>query len=368
MSPSKHSAEPVVKGIRAGGHIRGFDGLRGISIIMVILTHYGLSDHLPDDPFIRERLWALCSGTTGVNIFFTLSGLLITRILLAERERKGHIDLKRFYIRRFLRLMPPFLLFLLLTGLCAAAGLIQVRPIGMLVSLLYLYDFMPRFISDSQLSHTWTLAVEEQFYLLWPFLMSRMVRSRLVRVAILLIALAVIASYVLPGITMWYKGEPYPLPRLFSIERWFLPAAGPIMIGALAALLAQAYPGQFIQWGKRTWPLVLAAFLYACPLYVSQALLPLCPLFQAMGIAILLLHIIQCQRSLLTGILDLASLAYFGKISYGVYLFHVLIISTGPDEAMIASFPLSLIVFMGISIASYEFYEKPILRLKQRFE
>ncbi|MFT3885692.1 MAG: acyltransferase family protein [Flavobacteriales bacterium] len=118
------------------GHIRGFDGLRAISITMVVASHHGLFQLLPHTSFIRDRIIPLFAGVTGVNIFFTLSGFLITRLLLQEQDRKGTIQLRRFYIRRFLRLTPPFLLFFLLLGICVYLGWLRARPVGMLIFIL----------------------------------------------------------------------------------------------------------------------------------------------------------------------------------------------------------------------------------------
>src|SRR5471030_2238740 len=92
-------------------YIRGYDGLRAISILMVMSSHLGLFSLLPNNDYIQNRLWLIISGTTGVNIFFTLSGFLITRILVQEKLAFKKISFKNFYIRRFLRLLPPLIIF-----------------------------------------------------------------------------------------------------------------------------------------------------------------------------------------------------------------------------------------------------------------
>src|SRR5687768_4853415 len=95
-------------------YINGFNGLRAISILMVILTHLGVYDKFSNSVLFSERLVSLVNGITGVNIFFTISGFLITCLLLAEKKATGTINVKHFYLRRIFRLAPAFLVFLIL--------------------------------------------------------------------------------------------------------------------------------------------------------------------------------------------------------------------------------------------------------------
>jgi peptidoglycan/LPS O-acetylase OafA/YrhL len=348
------------------GYIRGFDGLRAISIGLVLLTHYGAYSLLPHVPFIHERAWQLVSGTTGVNIFFTLSGFLITRILLAEKARTGGIRIKRFYIRRFLRLSPPFLLFMLLLLTGMALGLYHVRPVGVLVSFCYLYNFIPEFVKNGQLSHTWSLAVEEQFYLLWPFLLAASTRRRAVVVPTIVICLALAAAFLLPSVTFIHNGHIYRLAQIFSVHRWFLPAAGPIMVGALASVVERH--GTVASEFAGGWSaLAVAPLLFCAPLWLPGPLLPASFLIQASGIALLLLWMLDHQGAQMVKCLEWNPLAYIGKISYGIYIYHVLLISTGPKNALVGSPLLSLPLIAALSIASYEWMERPILHLKEKF-
>lgn len=353
---------------QATGHIKGFDGLRAFSIILVVLTHLGMLAHLPDTPFFQHRVQAIISGGTGVNIFFTLSGFLITRLLLREQARKGGIHLRSFYARRFLRLTPPFTLFILILLVGIAFGLYSVKPVGLIVSFLYLYNYIPQFLLSGWLSHTWSLAVEEQFYLVWPFLIILLPRRRLAIVAFGATLLSVIAAYFLHRATFHHGGHVYALREVFLVSRWFFPAAGPIMVGALVAVLAFHRPVAARGLALKAYSLAMSAALFLSPLYLPGAMLRAAFVIQAAGVALLLLIVMERQRSTLTRVLDLPPIAYLGKISYGVYLYHVLVISTGPNSALVKSVPLSIVLFMGLSIASYELFEKPILKLKERFQ
>ncbi|MBK9419932.1 MAG: acyltransferase [Flavobacteriales bacterium] len=362
------TAPELVGSGKASSHIKGFDGLRAISIILVILTHMSVLDYLPDTAFFQGRFHPLVSGVTGVNIFFTLSGFLITRILIREQARTGKINLRSFYARRFLRLTPPFILFLVLLLIGTAFGVYTVYPIGLLLSFAYLYNFIPHFLLNGQLSHTWSLAVEEQFYLVWPFLITLLPHRRLAFAALAAVALAVLAAYVLPGLSFPHNGHVYTLQDTFFVSRWFFPAAGPIMVGAFMAVLLFKRPAACRHLALSSLAFPLSAALFLSPLYLPVALLPMAFVIQAAGVAVLLLAIMERQEGALTRLLEFRPLAYLGKISYGVYLYHVLATSTGAAGATVKSAPLSILLFMGLAIASYELYEKPILKLKARFQ
>ncbi|HMT97304.1 MAG TPA: acyltransferase family protein [Ferruginibacter sp.] len=108
-------------------YIRGFNGLRAFSVFFVVSTHIGLYEFLLKRGFYHPNLDVLFSGNTGVQVFFTLSGFLITLILLKEYNKKGSISLKNFYIRRFLRLLPPLIILLCLVSIFMFLKLIPVH-------------------------------------------------------------------------------------------------------------------------------------------------------------------------------------------------------------------------------------------------
>lgn len=118
-------------------YIKGYDTLRAFSIILVVASHLLPAGY----EFYNTRLWIVVSGTTGVQIFFTLSGFLISTLLLKELKKKGKINLKNFFARRFLRLLPPLILFYLLIAIFMLKGDIQSTLVGYLLSLFYVYNF-----------------------------------------------------------------------------------------------------------------------------------------------------------------------------------------------------------------------------------
>lgn len=351
-------------------YIRGFDGLRGISIIFVLLTHLGLFYILPHSNFYRMRIWTLISGDTGVNIFFSLSGFLITRILWLEKKNKGRVSFKSFYARRFIRLLPPLLIFYAVSLTLMLTGIIKPQYPGLILCFFYLYNFAPSIWYSGHLGPLWSLGVEEQFYLLWPFSLSFLKRKRVILVAVLVILLSAILKFVLPLITINHHGNTYQLAELFDTARFFLPAVGPIMIGS-AVSLAVVHKGNglkdFLE--KVSFAPWLCLFIYLCPLYFPLSWFFLTFLFQAFGISCLLGWIYFQQSSLLTRFLEFKPLAYIGKISYGIYVYHGIFIGTGGSgQYWFERAPQNLLLTLVIALISYEFYEKRVLRLKKYFK
>ncbi|MEO5892883.1 MAG: acyltransferase [Ferruginibacter sp.] len=354
--------------------IKGFDGVRGVSIILVILNHLGLYMYLPMTFFFQKRVWPLFSGLTGVQIFFGLSGFLITTVLQKELRRTNSINFKNFYIKRSLRLFPALLIFYSLIAFCMKMGWIPIDKTGILFALFYVYNFIPQYYYSGQLGHLWSLAVEEQFYFLLPLLLL-FVRKFIMLILTFLIVIAVcfVFYFVLPNI---YLGT-YPygnyLDKFFLIDRWFVPACAPIMIGSMAAtiIMEKDQFQKLFNIQNRSKVFCVCLVLYLSPLYFPNILLASASIFQSASYTLLLCFIYFNQSSLLVKVLSFKSLAYIGKISYGLYIYQGFFLRTGPSlqSAMkVQAFPMNLLLAIVVAIVSYEFIEKPILKYKIRFQ
>lgn len=341
-------------------YIKGFDSIRAISIILVISSHLGLYMHLPKNEFSKERLWLLLSGNNGVQIFFTLSGFLITMILLAEQEKFRTISLQNFYVRRFLRLLPPLIVFYLVVFVLMKANLIENDIHAILYSIFYVYNFVPNNHYTGELGHTWSLALEEQFYLFWPIIIKFILKKQVVILLILsIILLCLISIHIYPM---------YSVFNNYRVERWFIPAIAPVLIGSYFAILKN---NQLSKWqiyfnssSKRL--LFIGVVLSLFPLYSPY--LAYSFLFQSIGTGALLVWIMNNQESHVIRFINYKPLSYIGKISYGLYVYQGLFLRTGPgSDLWIQQFPQNLFLTLSVAVVSYHFLEKPILLLKNNF-
>lgn len=351
-------------------HIKGYDTLRAISITFVVITHLGLYSVLPETDFFRTRVYFLLSGSTGVNIFFALSGFLITRILLLERNESGTIKLKNFYVRRFLRLLPPLLIYYTIVFFCMMFKLIAATSTGLIMSFTYLYNFVPVKYYTTELGHTWSLAVEEQFYLIWPFVLLFVFKARkLLTIIGLVVVSCIVLLYYLPTVVINSDTGPVLLSKFYFVKRWFLPAVAPIMIGSAFAIITDAWHEKLSKnvTGNRAM-LFVSMVLYLSVLFLPKVLSTMYPIFLAFGVSLFLLWLFYNQDSKICRVLEFQPTVYIGKISYGIYVYHGFFIGTGPsDDLMVKRFPLNLILTIIVTIISYEFIERRVLKLKKHF-
>jgi hypothetical protein len=160
--------------------IPSLDGVRAIAVTLVFTWHLLAHADLP-------LIWRVDYGNLGVRVFFIISGFLITSLLLAERERTGKISISNFYVRRVFRIFPAYYVFLLVMAVLLPTGRLVLHKVDFLPSAAFFSDYET---PHDALGHTWSLAVEEQFYLLWPgvIVLLGLRRAFYVCVALLVIA------------------------------------------------------------------------------------------------------------------------------------------------------------------------------------
>lgn len=350
-------------------HIPALDGLRGIAILMVIVCHF-VAYALPFTPS-RSLLMISSVGGTGVDLFFVLSGFLITRILLTARTRPDF--LKNFYARRILRIFPLYYGFLtLIYVIIPLLHLGQPTPIGVqLWTWSYLQNVGMTFFPHQSATiwqwtpHFWSLAVEEHFYLLWPFVVKLADARSLPLVLLGTIPISIISR----GLVLWSgHGPAYLTPCRVD-------ALG---LGSLLAVLSQ-HPGALAT-ARRWAPAALLAMVpagVAGMVVFSGTALPVIQLFKDTGSALaytlLLVMVLKSQPGgFLQGALAQPALATIGKYSYGMYVLHLTIIGLlGPMLKTIWP-PLALLLLVAVvasaAALSWHFLEQPFLRLKRRFK
>ena len=340
-------------------YIKGFDGLRAISISFVILSHLGVFSLLPESDFFKNRLWLLFSGETGVLVFFNLSGFLISLILIREKINTGSIKIKTFFIKRFLRLLPPFLIFSVSILALKFIGLLNFSTEGFLMAFFYCYNYAPTKFYHDELVHTWSLAVEEQFYLIWPLIINYLNIKRISICIMIFISLSVIFLFSLRYEYFIFFRRP---------DRWFIPSASAILVGATIAI-AIHYEKLFLtNFFKSKYALVYGIVIYLYPLFCLKYFLFLSPIIMSFGISSIIGWIYYHQNSKITNLLNLKPIRYIGKISYGIYVYQGLFLKNGPgSDLFIQQFPQNFILTMLTAIISYEFIEKQFLKLKRKY-
>lgn len=312
------------------------DGLRAVAIILVLACH--------------TAGFALPGGWIGVDVFFVLSGYLITSILMRELMESGRIDMGRFYARRALRLLPALAilaLFQLVRSRFSPNGG-EIRE-ATLVGVIYLENWNSVFMwwPPDLMGHTWSLAVEEQFYLVWPVLLI-LVAHRKPLAWICGAAVAMVAARIICA-------------RLGYAETTLQNSMGLRPVGLLVGCALA-----LVQWKAPTWSASVAlAGIVVLAVFVNRypALYLVAPFAVSLATAV----VIAGAKS---GLLTWQPLRYIGRISYGIYLYHWPLFILGEKLKPPGAghwYALALIaLIVGAAALSYELVEKPILRMKDR--
>jgi peptidoglycan/LPS O-acetylase OafA/YrhL len=341
------------------------DGLRGVAILLVVLYH--------NFDFLKQSFF----GWLGVDLFFVLSGFLITSILLKEVSSPNF--LKNFFMRRVLRIFPLYFLCLIVFLIVfPALGLYKKELRFFIENQWWLWTYLQNWLysfhltNDARvLTHLWSLAVEEQFYLIWPFVILLVKKpGRLFFIMLTVLLLVMAARSVI-----WVSHiEDLNYTTLYTFTR-----IDGICIGSMVALLMRFRPGLIT---NNTWliALVLAAMNFTF-YFLNQANKDGYPYLAFIGYTTfcamfgLLVHeVVINSQSMISKALSFQPLRFFGKISYGFYVFHwpiylltrqSLLAETG--SRLWASI-ISTAIAILISAISYYTFERYFLKLKDKFK
>jgi peptidoglycan/LPS O-acetylase OafA/YrhL len=327
--------------------IPGLDGLRAISIAFVLVSHLSGTRH-----FANSR-WLMGLGEFGVRIFFIISGYLITTILLEELRRKGSISLPRFYFRRTIRLFPAAYFLIAVTAALAAVGVIRMDRRDILFAVTYTMNY-----DDARgwpLGHLWSLAVEEQFYLLWPLTLSSLALPRCKRLLLTLLALGPLFH-----ISSFYVGP------TFNFLRW----ADTLATGCLLAI-ARDELGNIRAYSR----LLVSRWFFLTPLVALAAnYIPSTKVTWLAGETIMNVAIAVSvdwamrNPSGLTGrFLNQPTISFVGVLSYSLYLWQQLFLDRTSDR-LYCAFPLNISLAFTMGLVSYLLVEAPFLRLRRVIE
>lgn len=346
--------------------ILGFDGVRGIGAILVVLTHMHAFLKL-NDAGVPVSVTQSIDGFVALQAFFALSGFLITHMLIREHDANGRISLSDFYIRRALKIFPLYYLSLALVAVLHSVGDHVSNWTSISFAGLYIHNFIPRQWYSAILGHTWSLAVEEHFYLVWPLTAGWLAfsRRRMLKVLAAFLALSFICVITL-GNSEW-------LDRRFFLERWTPIAGANIAFGCAIAVLISGRDGsaRVRTWLAGRYNIMVAVLLWASALWFPDAPFLTTQYFRGIGVALFIGWLYLNQSSLLIRFLELSPLAYLGRISYGIYIYQGIFLSTGPYRAAGQTWPpeqwLGLPLLILVAPLSYHFFEQPIMRFKRHF-
>jgi len=343
---------------QAGGRIPSLDGLRALSIFAVLLGHLAGTQGFP------RRIGHLVLATRpdianiGVRVFFVISGFLITSLLITEHHERNDISLKRFYLRRTLRIFPAYGAYLLAVAFMASVHVIEVPAGDFVHALTYTMNYAPH--PGWHLGHLWSLALEEQFYLVWPAVVVLATPKRAWRVAV---AVVCIVPFVRIAQTLL-------LPASHSlIGRSFETTADAIALGCLLALRRDdlwARPGY--RWAVQS--IWFPPLLMICGLLVGQWERPDLRLgYPLVNVAVMLGidHLIRYPAGRIGRILNSGALVTVGTLSYSLYLWQEPFVNRSAYSAF-AAFPQNLVLAFAAAAASYYLVERPFLRLRPRLE
>jgi peptidoglycan/LPS O-acetylase OafA/YrhL len=351
---------PTALPAQTGGRIGGLDGLRAFSILFVFIGHLSGTRNFRLPGPVASALAKVPLAEMGVQIFFVISGFLITTLLVEEERRTGTVSLIRFYFRRTLRIFPPFYVFLATVMLLRLGGYIELRPGDFLHAVTYTTNY--HHDRAWYLGHTWSLSVEEQFYLLWPFL-YRALRQR---------RLKVLVAYVLVA-PVWRLAYSYLAPdQRLTIGETFFTTADSIAVGCVLALARPkllAHPLYRRIMDSPAYLLLLPALLLFGVLHRYAKLDWLvCMSARNVLIALFIERVTRTSTGLLSGILNNRAVVLVGVWSYSLYLWQQLFINRKVQDSPLTAFPVNLLLAFTLAAVSYYVIERPALRLRQRLE
>ncbi len=354
-------------------HVVGLDGIRGVAVLLVFISHFHWI--LSPDPFLTKVTpWHFINrtfeaGFMGVDIFFVLSGFLITSLLMKDRSTNQKNLFRRFYRRRALRLLPALYALLLADFFVSRwenfPGDIQWRTTWHAILFLNNWNIVNNFDeAQNDLGHLWSLGIEEQFYLIWPltlWLLAKLkIPSKMMIPLILFASLVVMAHRT----SLWNEGTSWIILYVRTDTR-----LDSLLIGAMFAYVYRHFqvPSKILN--------SVATLSFIGLIYIKYVLYK-SPFIFEMGYTIIALLAGFIILSVVEGVFFVQKvftwrpLTMIGKVSYGLYLWHMPIfllfgrhVTSGPKPLRIL---IGIVIASVVTSLSWFFIEKPFLNIKNR--
>jgi peptidoglycan/LPS O-acetylase OafA/YrhL len=343
-APLAFDTVPVV-----GGYRPWLDGVRAVAVMLVLVQH-------------TVGAMPIELGSIGVGLFFGLSGYLITSILLQERERRGHVVLTSFYIRRAARLIPALLLVVIV---CDAIFILQgyLSPLkGSIAALTYTSNYVQIFFPGPiQYGPTWSLAIEEHFYVLWPITLLTIISRNGLRAA-LAVTLAACVAAIMWRTVLALLHAPVELLAIGTLER-----ADALLYGCAAAIALQ------LGWRPRAWVFAFgAAGIGMSPVLFRHEDYPtliVSSAFIGLASSALVVGLDYAAPPIVRRCLSLRPMVTIGVLSYGIYLWH------GPLMHIVQNFAetgrnwraLAAVITVVVASVSHRYLEMPVRTSARRW-
>jgi peptidoglycan/LPS O-acetylase OafA/YrhL len=372
--------DPLLPG-GPSGYQPALDGIRAIAVSLVIAFHLGAI------PGAR----AVGGGWLGVDMFFVLSGYLITSLLLKERLRTGKVSLRRFYARRALRLAPlsiTLVVVVLVSGHFTPT--LQLTRLGAISIIFYFSNWV--FIRDlsalGSLSHCWSLSIEEQFYLIWPVTLVGIIalaRKR-ARVVLIVVTAGIAIAQGVVRRDLWLAAfAPIGNTGADRVDAWQRFFAGSfqrpdgLLIGCLIAVVLHGRSFGPVARRISKYAAIVGAIVAAA--IIQQASFPFwtpyvyfIPLWGLtafnVATAVVVISLVVDPGSWGAAALSIRPLRWIGRRAYGIYLLHPLVLDVVMKDTELAS-PITVTIVLActflLAAASYRWVERPFLRRKARY-
>lgn len=341
------------------------NGLRALSILLVVSSHLGIKENwlakIEEYRWLRPFTKLIQEGNLGVNVFFVISGFLITSLMLNEEDNTKIVSLRKFYIRRTLRIFPAYYFLLLVYFVLQLFNVINLSDISWITAITYTKYF--NLSSDWITSHGWSLSVEEHFYLFWPliFVYGYQYREKAVVALILLVPIVRIALHF------------YPIDWIDQFT--IFTRIDAIATGCLFAL----YKDKIVEKIQTHWKKVfyLSIITIVCLPSLNSIFrgtifafifIPLGTTYGTIAnfdVGLLMMYSIFGPQKLWFKFLNLKIINFIGLLSYSIYLWQQIFIS-GLDY-WVTTYPQNLLLLCIVAIGSYYIIEKPFLSLKKRW-
>ncbi len=351
----------VLNGCIDARYIPALDGLRAVAVLVVIAYHFGILN--------------ATGGFLGVDLFFVLSGFLITSLLVRESRSTGTVHFKQFWARRFRRLMPASLLVLVAVSMWAWAELDSISLHSVRYDLLATLGYAAnwRFVASGQsyfelfnapspIRHAWSLAIEEQFYVVWPVVTYLFLRAR-ARGESALLAFCVVGTAISTALMWLLFNTDDPSRVYYGTDT----RAAQLLVGAIFALIVARRKSAIPPATARVVSTLSCAGVLACVFLLSDknsAMYHGGFLAFSILVGVLLVSTVDSHNGPLHWILTSPPVVYIGKISYGLYLWHwpvsVALSETRTPLSGISLTLVRLVVTLVLSVLSFHILEKPI--------